>query len=60
MSGTVPPPAHKSRGTMDQEDNCETSCFINGFTKPTTIYSFKGLAWLKDKEDEESGDNEGS
>ena len=41
---------------MDQEDNCATSCCINGFTKPTTIYSFKGLAWLRDKDDEESGE----
>ena len=48
---------------MDQEDNCATSCCINGFTKPTTIYSFKGLAWLKgkdSKDDEELGDNEDS
>ena len=33
---------------MDQEDNYATSCFINGFTKPTTVFSFKGLAWLKE------------
>jgi len=24
---------------MDQEDNCATSCCINGFTKPTIIFS---------------------
>lgn len=45
---------------MNQEDNCATSCCINGFTKPTVVFSFKGLPWLRDKEDGGAGDNEDS
>ena len=33
---------------MDQEDNCAAGACINGFTKPTVVFSFKGLAWLKE------------